>query len=189
MALVVEDGTGLANANSYVSLAEVDAHHADVGVPSGYPSDQGDQEALAIEATRYLDDQFGSAYIGVFVIATTTQALLWGGREEVKDAYGRVIAANSVPAALKRAVFAVIAARAGGVTLYASGSQVAGGEVIRKKTKVEDLEIDVTYSEGSTSSLTSDGVTRVPAAEDALKPILKTTPGASGLASDWALRA
>ena len=58
MALVVEDGTGLPTANSYVSLAEVAAYHADRNHPAWGSASTASQTAAAIAATRYLDTTY-----------------------------------------------------------------------------------------------------------------------------------
>lgn len=52
MALVVEDGTGLSNANSFVSVSELDAYHTDRGNTDIVSSTS--KEALLINATDYL---------------------------------------------------------------------------------------------------------------------------------------
>lgn len=57
MALIVEDGTGKADAESYVSVAECDAFHVKNGGIAW--DDVDDKEAALREATRYLD----SAYV------------------------------------------------------------------------------------------------------------------------------
>ena len=55
MAFVTEDGTGLAEANSYVSVAEADAYHADRGNAAWIGEDSAKQSAL-IKATDYLEN-------------------------------------------------------------------------------------------------------------------------------------
>lgn len=59
MALTVEDGTGLDNANSYVSIADANTYFADRGVTTWAAlSDDAKEEAL-IKATEYADIRWG----------------------------------------------------------------------------------------------------------------------------------
>lgn len=70
MALIVETGTGLANADSYVSLADASAYHAALNQFDWFE----DEGALRI-ATQALDLLYGSRFAGERL--TDTQALLW----------------------------------------------------------------------------------------------------------------
>lgn len=73
--VTVEDGTGLANANSYVSVAEADAFHvSNFHTATAWAALTADQKAAAvITATRILDQQ----WIWNGGKASTTQALQW----------------------------------------------------------------------------------------------------------------
>lgn len=77
--LTVEDGTGLANADSYLSLAEADAYFASYvseAANEAWASTSDDEREVALRvATRDLDLLYGSRYLGSPV--TTTQALLF----------------------------------------------------------------------------------------------------------------
>lgn len=73
MALVVEDGTGLANAESYVSVADADAYHVDFGNTAWASSTEPAKEAALRRATQYLDSRY--RYRGEPL--TDTQALAW----------------------------------------------------------------------------------------------------------------
>ncbi|MAR55997.1 MAG: hypothetical protein CMM93_02335 [Rickettsiales bacterium] len=74
MAFVTEDGTGLAEANSYVSVAEADAYHADRGNAAWIGEDSAKQSAL-IKATDYLEQTYGRRWKGERLYAD--QALEW----------------------------------------------------------------------------------------------------------------
>ncbi|MCB2186282.1 MAG: hypothetical protein KQJ78_07685 [Deltaproteobacteria bacterium] len=75
MALIVEDGTGLATADSYNSLAELTAYHAARGNADWAAGAEADQEAAAREAAAFLDDVCRGWWKGVK--ASGTQALAW----------------------------------------------------------------------------------------------------------------
>lgn len=63
MAFVVEDGTGLSEANSYVSIAEADDFNADRGNVAWTGDDAAKQAAL-VKATDYIEQSYGSRWRG-----------------------------------------------------------------------------------------------------------------------------
>lgn len=71
--LTVEDGTGLANANSYVSQADADTYFANRANTVWAAADNDAKAAALIQATQYLDTRY--AFKGERL--TTTQALAW----------------------------------------------------------------------------------------------------------------
>lgn len=66
MAFLVEDGSGLANSNSYASLAYADAYFADRGVTAWTGSDSAKQQAL-IKATDYIETRFSLRFKGTML--------------------------------------------------------------------------------------------------------------------------
>lgn len=98
--LVQEDGSGLANSNSYVSLAEADEYF------SGHPfyADawallaSGERTLLLVAATRSLDVE----YVWRGKRASTTQALEWP-RSAVVDQYDTLLASDEIPLRLRQA--------------------------------------------------------------------------------------
>lgn len=85
MTLIVEDGTGLANADAYASLSTVDAYATARGL-SAWTGADAIKEAAIREATVYLD----ASYDWTGAILKTTQALAWP-RSGAIDREGRVI--------------------------------------------------------------------------------------------------
>jgi hypothetical protein len=108
--LVVEDGSGLADSNSYVSEAEADDYFASHPFYSDNWSDLGepDRANLLVAATAQLDTLI--RWRGV--IKSSTQALGWP-RSLVVDDEGRLISDSVVPKKVKIATFemAVFASR------------------------------------------------------------------------------
>jgi hypothetical protein len=70
MPLIVEDGSGLANAQAYCSVAYLDAYLAERGLEHGH-STHAKEAALVISAKDWLDGQHAFKYEQL----TTTQAL------------------------------------------------------------------------------------------------------------------
>lgn len=73
MPLIVEDGTGLANAESYVSEAVATTYFADRAIETWL--DVENKEAALRRAAQYIDAVYGMRWIGSPL--TTTQALDW----------------------------------------------------------------------------------------------------------------
>ncbi len=84
MSLIVEDGTGLANAESYVSVADCDTYHT-ANNNATWTGTTAVKEAALRAATRYLDGNYRSRWIGSR--QSQTQALEWP-RYEAYDSQG-----------------------------------------------------------------------------------------------------
>ena len=75
--LTVEDGSGLADANTYVSQADADAYFANRANASWAAATDDAKAAALIQATQYLDARY--TFKGVRL--TETQALEWPRQE------------------------------------------------------------------------------------------------------------
>lgn len=65
MPLDVEDGTGRATAESYISVADADTYHAAHGAPSAWSaSSTAEKEAALRAATDYIDRVYGPQFQG-----------------------------------------------------------------------------------------------------------------------------
>lgn len=154
MALVVEDGSGLPNANSYNSVIEIRSY-ADA---RGYdlPTEDADVDLLAVQATDYVDS-FRTDFQGKKT-NPSVQALQWPRTGvEIDD---EPVDPDSLPRELKNA-HAQASIEAYTTDLMANGSAFV------KKEKVDVIEVE--YSEpvdGSSSSFTK--------IDSLLGPLLKT---------------
>ncbi len=77
MSLITEDGTGLANAESYCSVATASAYFTSHDVPEASWADleTSEKEALLRTATEYIEQTYGARWRGYPM--TDTQALSW----------------------------------------------------------------------------------------------------------------
>jgi hypothetical protein len=75
MALVVEDGTGLPDADSYVSVASADAYHVARGNAAWAAAEEGAKEVALRNATAYIDSNPEYPFAGAPLAAG--QALEW----------------------------------------------------------------------------------------------------------------
>jgi len=97
MAVIVEDGTIVDNANSYLSKADATTYHALFGNTTW--NDRTDlQDVALIRATQAADIKFGESYNGKLI--NSTQPLLWP-RTTFVDSNGRTLAASVIHQELK----------------------------------------------------------------------------------------
>lgn len=95
MALTVEDGTGLANADSYVSVSAADTYHAAYGAPAAWTAaNTATKEGALRLATQYLDAMYGSRWFGRRI--NQTMSLDWP-RYGVTDSDGWEVVSTAVP--------------------------------------------------------------------------------------------
>lgn len=74
MALVVEDGSGLVNADAYLSVAEFKAYVLKNYSVTDPVTDEDIEQAIR-RATRFIDGHYGSRFFGYRV--ESTQSLMW----------------------------------------------------------------------------------------------------------------
>lgn len=140
MALVVEDGTGKTNADSYISLADANTYDAAYVVDSNWATaTDGNKEIALRKGTQYLDARYQGAWRGQR--SNETQALAWP-RTGVIDDDGFGLDADEMPVNLKRA--AVEAAfRSLAEELLPNPDE--GGDIKKEKTRVGPIIDEIEY--------------------------------------------
>lgn len=93
MTLITENGTGLANAESYISVADADARHAAFGNTAWATFDTSAKEVALRQSTSYMVQAYRERWAGCRV--NSTQALDWPRYGVVVDGYS--VASDSVP--------------------------------------------------------------------------------------------
>lgn len=138
MTLIVEDGTGLSNAESYISVTDADTYIAAYrGANATWDSATvASKEVAARQATQYLDGT--SRWKGVKEFST--QALDWP-RNFAYDENN--IAFDGIPAKLEQATAEVMFLIVTGETITETITKLS--QTIREKVDV----IEVEYSEGA----------------------------------------
>lgn len=145
MAITVEDGTGLSNADSYASVAEADAYF---DIIPGFSETWADLSINAKEnwlkfSTRVLDARTnweGTKYV-------ETSALRWP-RSGVVDRDGLSVDTGVVPTAVKHGTFEL-------VRILEAEDVTTGQDIERLKfLKVDVLELE--YQEGDSQSRIPD---------------------------------
>jgi hypothetical protein len=140
MALIVEDGSGVAGAVSYVEVAEADAYHLARGNGDWALASVADREAALVRGTMFVD---GFRFVGVR--AGRGQGLGWP-REGAVDGDGLVIGDDEIPAEVREAVCEA-ALRELADPGVLSGDESAQGAVKRERVDVIETE----YFEGGSA--------------------------------------
>lgn len=161
MSLIVEDGTGLEDAESYISVADADAYHEKRGNTAWDVID--DKEALLRKATDFMLGRYRARWRGVR--KTSTQSLDWPRLYvAIPDApSGGYYSSDSIPAAVKNAC-ASLALKAYSDDLLADQGQ--------RKVSVQVGPISTTYDTSSSPTV------KYPEVDEQLNVFLKSGSGA-----------
>lgn len=139
MAFVVEDGTGVAGANSYASVAYADAYFLDRNVVAWAAATQQAKEGALIRATDYIN----------------SLPVLWAGEQTYAHqelAFPRGKGVTTLPDRLRRAT-ALYALRAlKGSLLPDPVADASGLRVTEITKKAEGVEKSVKYADPSSGS-------------------------------------
>jgi hypothetical protein len=141
---VVEDGTGLDDANSYCSVDFADDYHTDHGNPTDWSTaNLSNKEAALRQATEAIN--LGFDWKGTAI--NSTMALAWP-RYNVEDENSYTMPADEVPVEVKNATAYLALKVVEGDTLLPDHEIEAG--VKQKKEKVGPLEESTTYFSAET---------------------------------------
>lgn len=163
MALVVEDGSGVASANGLCSLAFADTYFTD-RANAAWTGTEADKSSAIIRATDYIETRFGRRFIGSKMV--DTQALSWP-RDDADPA-----AEDEVPIEVQKAC-AEYAVRALSTTLAPDPSVATGAAVTSVRKVVGPIETETHYSESATIRT----IKPYPAADMLLRPWLMPSSG------------
>jgi len=142
-ALVVEDGTGLATANSYATTAFCDTYFANQGGLAAWTNANMQVRTRAlVQATMWLDANYGTRFAGYR--GSNTQALEFP-RSLAYDAQGYAI--EGIPLSLKRAT-AEMARRWLEDATQLNPDVAAGSNVTQDTVSVGPISISKTYAGG-----------------------------------------
>ena len=151
MALVVEDGSGLTNADSYLSLADADTYWAAHGTPAAWTGATTDEKEAGLRlGTQFLDIRFLLRWKGTRW--KWDQALDWP-RHSVIDEDGFSLQVSPLPRQLKDAT-PEAALRSIEDTILIPDTQASSG-IIMQRDHVGTLETETRFS--SAASVDEDG--------------------------------
>jgi hypothetical protein len=159
MALTVEDGTGVAGANSYVTVAEARAYAADRGLT--LPVADADVEKLLVKAADYIETEPQGTYKG-YRTYPSVDTMKWPRTDVQIDDYALGI--GEIPIQLKQAQCQLA------VELQTvDPSMTLSGQLI-KREKVDTLETEYAIDYRAGQKLPQ--LTKV---DFLLKPLLRNT--------------
>lgn len=163
MTLTVEDGTGKADAESYISVADASTYHANRGNTTWATMSTTEMEQALRRATDYLGQAYRNRWAGYRTVST--QALDWPRWGVLRDDgfINSYYADNAVPTEVKNAC-AEMAWKA------ASGELAPDIEQRTKSEKVGPLAVE--YADYGPQ------YTQYRAIDNLLAPLLKSTGGA-----------
>lgn len=165
MALVVEDGTGKADANSYATAAEADAYFLARGITIWAPLQSGEKDEALIRATDYM-----AKYTWKGNRVTATQAIDWP-RQNVL-AYGFTVDSASLPTAIKNACIELAVRAASGPLAGDIKVDDTGRVPSKLVTKVGPIDKETTY--GTRGAIAVPTQHSFPAVDYILKEFLNT---------------
>lgn len=149
MALIVETGSIVPNADAYADVAYVDTYEASYKPTSAWTAANTTSKEVAIrQATQYIDSFYRGLWSGLAV--SDEQSLAWP-RYSAVDAEGFTLASDTIPEKLKQAM-AEAALRAISGTLL--GDQTTPGGIKKLQVKVGPL-MKLTEYAGSASQQAS----------------------------------
>ena len=139
MTLIVEDGTGLSTAQSYVSVADADARFDGLGLDNWSTLTPAEKEQALRRATVYMEQAYRTRWTGQR--KTRDQALSWPRYDVIVDGYW--FPSDSIPAAIANAC-ADLALRAAAGDLAEDTTRA----IIREKVGPLETEYDAHSPQG-----------------------------------------
>jgi len=162
--IILEDGTGVSNANSYVTLAESETYFAAKGELGWAGTDDFKNQNL-INATTALDALYGQRFIS-FMADELNQALLWP-RDDTYDLNQRRIEEGTIPNSLKNAQMEMALLNQNGVNLYPEGN--TNNDITQRAVSIGDISDSKTFQSTNKEQATYEGFREI---ELILRPIL-----------------
>lgn len=160
MAFTVEDGTGVEDANSYVTESEADAYHEDRG-NTAWETTTAEKEPILVRASAAIDALYGDMFPGERTFGRD-QGLEWPRADEneldglVTDRDGESIGDDEIPVEIKQAVFELALRE-----VATPGSAIPDVSRLKKRIKAGSVEIE--YGDGqpfTTEFQIVDGILR-----------------------------
>lgn len=158
MALIVEDGTGKPDAESYASVAAADAYHVGRANTAWAALDTAAKEVNLRKATDYMLEQYSGSWRGDRVLST--QALDWPRANATLDGY--LLASNIVPKEVIRACCEL--------ALKASAGPLTVDETAQVKSETVG-PLSTTYADGARQQ------TKYAAVDNLLRQLLASGSG------------
>ena len=171
MTLIIEDGTIVANANSFITVAEWETYLALYGKTA--TGTEADKETSLIKAQRAISTRY--TFDGAPVEQAQATCLPRNWTKKIK---GFTVASNVVPQDFKDAQAELAFDIQSGADPFANATEGAKGPVIGERSKAGPVEAQTQYGSGG-ASFNPRSMANYTAASDLLRPYLAA--GSSGL--------
>lgn len=148
MAFTVEDGTGVADANSYTDETFADAYFLDRSDATWAAADSASKQAALIKATDYIELRFKDRWKGILAPEATTLSF---PRQYFYDRKGEPVdfANDGIPSDIQKAT-AEYALRALSADLLPDPTAADSGQAIKRTfDKVGPIETEIEYEGGA----------------------------------------
>lgn len=163
--ITAETGAGVSGANSYVTLAEVDAYLADYDQANEWrDSTKAERETAILMAARAMQATYNGKWRGTR--ATSGQGLDWP-RSNVEDNDGWSVSSTAVPQQVKDAQCELASRHRTESTGVLPDITGGDGTIKREMFKVGSLEEETEYTGGKEQQ------TKYTVVEGILKPLLR----------------
>lgn len=150
MALIVEDGSRPAGANSYISAADATTYINTYCDNSNWPTDQPSQEAALLIACQALELNWADKYTSIRTLGT--QSLLWP-RYPFYDTNAVFIGQTTIPTQLMIAQAELALLQQGGTDLFPNESNLPNQtQALVKIGGDRGIEIDNRFMAGTSFS-------------------------------------
>lgn len=170
MAIVVEDGTGVAAANAFASVADVEAYLNDRGATQFATLSVAAKEAAIINATETIS----TAYQWVGRRISASQRLAWPRRDDGRGYY----VPSGVPTQVRDATARLAYAVSRGADLYAT---VSSGDLVER---VKAGSVEVQFSDAA-RQIAASGRPSTPWLADMLAGLITSAPDSAASSSSW----
>lgn len=162
MTLILEDGTGVPNANSYVSIVEADQYFTDTGRSTEWGSlFLPEREAALVNGTLYVEQLYSQSFQGVRL--SRSQGLSWPRSGVILDC--EEISEDEIPIELRRAVMEYSLTASSSTLLPDPGPQ----SVTLTRKKVGPIETETEFTDSGSEVIQSR-----PAGDTWITPLLKS---------------
>ncbi len=143
--LIQEDGTGLANANVYATIAEAAQYLENTGRKDAWGAfSSATKNAALIQGADYLDQKYRRNFKGVRF--SSAQALEWP-RSEVYNELGELVPADEIPVEIGEASIEFAFEAAGSPLAPTPVVSDSGAFVTKQRDKVDVLETETQFSD------------------------------------------
>lgn len=169
--MIVEDGSCLPNANSYVTVEFADQYFLERGLSQDWPVELIDKEICLIKATDYIELKYSTRFIGYKLKSRQEQSLSWPRKDAIT--YGRdgvIYDTDEIPLLLQKACCEYALNAYSKDLMPQPEYDESGNLVIASREKIGPIE--VRYEQGGAGSYANGKYISYPVADSLMSSLL-----------------